>query len=64
MVLRVAGGVALRRDSGLATHVQMVRGQSQGLLEHLRRFDEGGRQAGFDVPFDVAVEQVDACMVG
>lgn len=62
MILGVAGGVALRRNSVPMAHILVGGRDADGLLQDLRRFDEGGREAGFDVPLDVAVEQPDACM--
>lgn len=63
MILVIAGGVALRQDSVLMTHAQVIRWGLESLLQDLRRFNKGRRQAGFDVPLDVAMEEPDACMV-
>lgn len=38
----------------------MVRGDGEGGLEEGGGFDEGGDEAGGEVPFDVAVEEPDA----
>lgn len=61
MVARVAGRVALGGDALLFADVEMIVGDLQGVLQLLRRFDDRRRQAGLDVPFDVAMEDVHAC---
>lgn len=64
MILSIAGSIALRQDSILMAHAQVIRWSLDSLLQDLRRFDEGRRQASLDMPLDVAVEEPDACMVG
>ena len=38
----------------------MVLGDGEGVLQESGGFDQGGYEAGCDVPFDVAVEEPDA----
>ena len=64
VIARVAGSVALSRDSALFANGQMVRWDLQILLEEFGRFDQSGGEACFDVPFDVAVEEIDAWVSG
>ena len=42
----------------------MVGGKCDGVLQVQGRFDHGGDEAGRNVPFDVAVEEPDAWVVG
>lgn len=58
---RVPGGVAGRRLAGGLAHGEVVLGDGDLLLQLGGGLDEGGHQAGDDVPLDVAVEQPDAC---
>lgn len=57
---RVPFGGQLLSDAA----IDMVAGDADGLLEDIGRFDHGGDQARGDVPFDVAVEEPDAWVVG
>lgn len=60
VVLGVTGRVALRGNSAFFACVKMVRRNFQVLLQYFRRFNERCCEACFDVPFDVAMEEIDA----
>ena len=65
VVGRVAGGVAFHGDALISADVAVGdrNVEFQG-LDLRRRFDEGGCETGFDVPLEMAVEEVDAGVVG
>ncbi len=59
-VLIVAGRVADGGDALRLAGVVVVLGDGEGGLQDVGGFDEGGDEAGGDVPFDVAMEEPDA----
>lgn len=63
-ILRIPGSIALRQNALLLTRLEVRMRDTFQILQFVRRFDDGGREAGFDVEFDVAVEELHAGVVG
>jgi hypothetical protein len=64
-IIRIPSRIALHGYTLILTDVLVRDGDVQFLGLNLGRcFDEGGGETGFDVPFDVAVEELDSGVVG
>lgn len=63
-VLGVGGCIAGSRDAGVSARLVVVLWDLEGLLDVEWGFDQGGDETAIHMPFDVAVEEPDAWVVG
>jgi hypothetical protein len=59
--MRIPGSIPLRRSTLRFTVSIMIIWYALRLLHHIWCFNESSYQARFDVPFNVAMEELDAC---